>query len=932
MTPTDAAKILELPVDASPEQLEARFQELRSRLEDKIAKAPTPGLKAKYRESLEEITQAFEVLTLAADSSALPVLQRQKAQDSAPKATTPRAPDSPPPAPVPAPAPPRKRKSGGGEFVFVAVIAVALLAGGGWYVMKTREENELKAQREAAAKAETERQAQLAKEQAERDRVAKEAAEKAEKERLERLHTTLRSRMAELNVAYDAAMRTEQTEERQLSELKSQERDLVREQKNAPTPELRRLSATVRAQDRLVGWLRDTLPIHPAKVAKARADELLAARAADDAAAAVDAYALALTQLRTDIADARSRLAISGPLEISSNLSGTTWKFTDGFGIERSGTSPVNLVDIALGRVVVTFQRPGWPDQRVAVDVKTDGGSAAAKFPVGALRVTSEPAGVTVSRGGRTLGVTPFDLPQLPPGPIELRLSQKGFKSQSVGGAIADGGTLELAATLAPAKLLDPENLLEVALDELPQVGDPYVRASLALSLIGTAEARRLSLPAPLLQRLMDAHFAACQEVRDPDRRLELLGGGLPYLTAALGVERARPWAELAAALYPAFTTNDQRQRAVHYAGYFTLYPDVAEKIADTMGNWFTGADDWIYRATVAQFYRHIGRDAAAQRIVASLRESDSDFKNQTVAEYAAKGAGQRQLIPVRLALISGDSAALQRALSAVTAKLDYGDMLGIAGQLIRRQEFDAARQLARLAEGQHIPAGMTLNGLVTLAAVAGEFEQAEKWAATLTDTAENPHRSNGYRTLAKAYLVQNRRDDARRASTQVVNFSANTYSAERIEGAGLFAELGNAARARELAATLTFTKEDASKMTAAAPLYAALGDTATTERALGLLRTEYPALVEYAINMIAQAFARMGKFDEAWKYAAQVKDNRAILWAWSSVSQAQAYSIPEDELAEWIEQSGPGLRKVTAISSTLMRRTGSAAANQPGS
>ena len=56
MLPAEATKLLDVPADASPEQLEARFHELRSKLEDKIAKAPTPGLKAKYRESLEEIT------------------------------------------------------------------------------------------------------------------------------------------------------------------------------------------------------------------------------------------------------------------------------------------------------------------------------------------------------------------------------------------------------------------------------------------------------------------------------------------------------------------------------------------------------------------------------------------------------------------------------------------------------------------------------------------------------------------------------------------------------------------------------------------------------------------------------------------------------------------------------------------------------------
>ncbi len=67
MSPFEAAKILDLPAGVTTEQIEARFLELRRKLEDKIAKAPTPGLQAKYRESLQEITTAFETLTLAAD-------------------------------------------------------------------------------------------------------------------------------------------------------------------------------------------------------------------------------------------------------------------------------------------------------------------------------------------------------------------------------------------------------------------------------------------------------------------------------------------------------------------------------------------------------------------------------------------------------------------------------------------------------------------------------------------------------------------------------------------------------------------------------------------------------------------------------------------------------------------------------------------------
>ena len=85
MTLTEAARLLEIAPDATPEQLEARFLDLRRKLEDKIAKAPTPGLQVKYRTSLAQITEAFETLTLAADSSSLPVLQRAEPPAAAPR-------------------------------------------------------------------------------------------------------------------------------------------------------------------------------------------------------------------------------------------------------------------------------------------------------------------------------------------------------------------------------------------------------------------------------------------------------------------------------------------------------------------------------------------------------------------------------------------------------------------------------------------------------------------------------------------------------------------------------------------------------------------------------------------------------------------------------------------------------------------------------
>ena len=103
MTPAEAAKLLDLPAGSAPEQIEARFTDLRNKLEDRIAKAPTPGLREKYRASLEQVTAAFETLTLAAEVSDLPSLRRTSV--AAPSGQTTSA-AAAPTAPVPTAAPP----------------------------------------------------------------------------------------------------------------------------------------------------------------------------------------------------------------------------------------------------------------------------------------------------------------------------------------------------------------------------------------------------------------------------------------------------------------------------------------------------------------------------------------------------------------------------------------------------------------------------------------------------------------------------------------------------------------------------------------------------------------------------------------------------------------------------------------------------------
>ncbi len=428
MSPTEATKLLDLSADATPEQLEARFLELRRKLEDKIAKAPTPGLQAKYRESLSEITTAFETLTLAADSSALPVTSKQRTEDGGQRAA--------PPSPRPQnqdPKPPARKA--GREFILVAVIAVVVLAGGGWFVLKTRADNA--------------EQTRLATETLQK----KQTDEKAETNRLNALKTSLRTRLAEARMDWEAHESDLQDAERRTSELKSELRGL----RDILTEKKAELSAQSSAQEIYSKWLKNHLLRHPAKLARVRAEELLQAGALDEAAGAVDQIATTLATLVRDIADRRTYFfETTTGLRIHSKPEGLAWTLTDAYGRVQTGTTPGALTGLPLthlvtdgvtvapfsgvekrgefttGKISVRYIRPGWADVvKETTAVLEDNELIEAVYAEGSLAVTSQPAGVPFhasnALGWKVSGQTPATVTGAPVGRVTVRLSRPGY-------------------------------------------------------------------------------------------------------------------------------------------------------------------------------------------------------------------------------------------------------------------------------------------------------------------------------------------------------------------------------------------------------------------------------------------------------------------------------------------------------------------------
>ncbi len=419
MTPADAAHLLGIDATSSPEQLEARYQELRAKLEDRIARAPTPGLKEKYRASLAEITTAFETLTLAADASTLPVLQRPSGETAgAVRVPVTAATAVVAPPAVRQPSAPVRRRKGSWEFVAVLILALAVLGGGGWWVMQTRQQQAERARQEADAAAAA---------KAEADRVAAEAEK--DKARQEARFAQLRAALAEAQVRWEAIERELQPAERRLAELRSD----LRNTRDLPAPIVAELQAQLDAHSEWVAWLQPYLTRHAIKAQLAKFDAFLATKSLDDAASVAQLLGTALSAAEEEIrGQAKVLLTLFGAAEILSQPMGLKYTFTDAYGRTNEGVTPFRG-ELPLGALKVRVQRAeGWPVHEATVRVERNETVAVSPaFPEGRLQVRSDPAGlpfeVTNSAGYRETGKTPADLAAVPSGELRIQWRREGW-------------------------------------------------------------------------------------------------------------------------------------------------------------------------------------------------------------------------------------------------------------------------------------------------------------------------------------------------------------------------------------------------------------------------------------------------------------------------------------------------------------------------
>ncbi len=119
-----------------------------------------------------------------------------------------------------------------------------------------------------------------------------------------------------------------------------------------------------------------------------------------------------------------------------------------------TGTPDKPLAGLAPGKYTVTARADGWPEIRGDIEVAAaQTAELELNFKGGALKLDSEPTGVTVKLGGNSLGKTPLTIPLLPPGECALNLEYPNWPGLTFKATIVEGQETAATARLPHGKL-----------------------------------------------------------------------------------------------------------------------------------------------------------------------------------------------------------------------------------------------------------------------------------------------------------------------------------------------------------------------------------------------------------------------------------------------------------------------------------------------
>lgn len=163
---------------------------------------------------------------------------------------------------------------------------------------------------------------------------------------------------------------------------------------------------------------------------------------------------------------------ITGTVEITSDPAGANYELRPAGTMivapeaRRTGQTPATMSDLTAGEYTVTITRDGWPTHTQNVTVARNGTAKVAwAFQNGVVKISSTPEGATVTRNNTRIGITPLTLSDQNPGDVRFELNLAGHEPATLSGRIESGKTLALAVPLLSVDRL--ANLAE--LDVKPQ-------------------------------------------------------------------------------------------------------------------------------------------------------------------------------------------------------------------------------------------------------------------------------------------------------------------------------------------------------------------------------------------------------------------------------------------------------------------------------
>lgn len=517
MNLNEAANLLNLTIQATPEEVTKRLVELEQRFQEKIEAAPAGYLKEKHRTGLAEIRAAAELLRLSTD---VYVSGAQEPNPGAPSASSPSRPptapsaqSSPPKFESPAPAASRAPHLASAPVIVQSSLAapatrslakpasasrskrplvlatvLALLGGGLVFFLLFRSTddsplpvarenyadrkssfelrwNRLNSELEAAQNLAVELEAIAASPVAEAP-ASTEARARARAQRQftdgyraaldARSARPLLERFAQLSMVKDSSAAS--ATEAELSAL------LDKHEADLKTEKLRILTLTRELEVSSVPPNLAYLVIDaygrtfegrtPGKIDAPWGLTRVTVRAPGEPWSDWQSELTWSSEASNTVTAVFSR----GPLLVASTPAGLPYELIrpDSDLPPLRGVTPANLANLPTGTALLRISRPGWPVQERRFEIKAEANTIALEFVGASLNVNSEPVGANViSATGESLGQTPLLLSDLPPGEQNLTLSLRGYETVTLRPVAPAGEATTTSFTLEPARKLE---------------------------------------------------------------------------------------------------------------------------------------------------------------------------------------------------------------------------------------------------------------------------------------------------------------------------------------------------------------------------------------------------------------------------------------------------------------------------------------------